>query len=1118
MFALLGLAAALVGCRPEEADILLPEIKIAGPALTFDAETKLASCPLDMQLVNIPLTITANRDWNAEINWDSDEIPWIAVTPEAGVASDQPQQVTLTVLNNAGYNRNKRVKFTIGYDYKTIDITQTGERGEEIIGTLDNPLTVAGAVKYVKSLGADVQSSSGVYVKGKISRIDDGNNFAASGTYGNATFYISDDGGTTSEQFYCYRVLYLGNKKWTSKDPDVKVGDDVIIYGHVVNYKGNTPETVQGTAFVYEHNGVNRGIDEGGGGGSEGTPAGSGTAADPYNVAAARAAVKDLTWTSNTEYEKTGTVYVKGKISRIADNGTFGQSGTFGNATFYINDDGADGAELYAYRILYLGNKKYTSGTDIKVGDEVVICGELMNYRGNTPETVSNAAYLYSLNGEGGGGGDTPPGPGGNPAGTGTQTDPYNVAAARNAVKDFTWTSNTEYDKTGTVYVKGKISKIADNGTFGQSGTFGNATFYISDDGKEGNELYCYRILYLGNVKYTSGTDIKVGDEVVICGELMNYRGNTPETVANAAYLYSLNESGGGGGGGDTPGGASGTGTLADPYNPLGAINAVKDLTWTSNTDYQSTGEVYVKGKISRIASGGTFTEGGTYGNASFYISEDGKAENEFYCFRILYLGNKKFEAGQTDIKVGDEVVVYGKLMNYRGNTPETVSGSAYLYSLNDSGSGGGGGDTPGGGNGSGTLADPYDPLGAINAVKDLTWTSNTVYDKTDKVYVKGKISRIASGGTYTEGGTYGNASYWISADGTENDEFQIFRSLYFNGEKYTSGTDIKVGDEVIVYGALMNYRCNTPETVANENWLYSLNGKTDGSGGGGGGDTPAAGTLENPYTVAQALDAVKDFTWTSNTEFDSTDDVYMKGKISRIASGGTFTEGGTYGNASFYISDDGTETNEFYCFRVLYLGNKKFEAGQTDIKVGDEVIICGKLMNYKGNTPETVSGKAYLYSLNDGGTPGGGGGDTPSGSSVSFATNAETQTWAAETDGTYGVGFGTTTEGLKLGYYKHTGGTAAVAPNANHVRIYKNSVLSVASAEGKKIKKIVIGCAPNSGTTSYCFDMAGLEGGASATCDKSALTVTWTGSASKVVLHANNGQIRMEKITVEFE
>ena len=128
---------------------------------------------------------------------------------------------------------------------------------------------------------------------------------------------------------------------------------------------------------------------------------------------------------------------------------------------------------------------------------------------------------------------------------------------------------------------------------------------------------------------------------------------------------------------------ASGAGTLDDPYNALGAIDAVKNLTWTSNTDYESTDSVYVQGKISRIANNGTYTEGGTYGNASFYISEDGNTVNEFYCFRVLYLGNKKFETGQTDIKVGDEVVIYGKLMNYQNNTPETVGNGAYLYSLN---------------------------------------------------------------------------------------------------------------------------------------------------------------------------------------------------------------------------------------------------------------------------------------------------------------------------------------------------------------------------------------------------------------------------------------------------
>ena len=129
--------------------------------------------------------------------------------------------------------------------------------------------------------------------------------------------------------------------------------------------------------------------------------------------------------------------------------------------------------------------------------------------------------------------------------------------------------------------------------------------------------------------------------------------------------------------------GANEKGTLGNPYTPSEAAAAVAGLSWTSNTEYESTDEVYVKGKICKIASKGTYTEGGTYGNASFYLSADGTGDGEFYVFRALYLGNVKFTEGKTDIKVGDDVVIYGKLMNYQGNTPETVSGKAYLYSLN---------------------------------------------------------------------------------------------------------------------------------------------------------------------------------------------------------------------------------------------------------------------------------------------------------------------------------------------------------------------------------------------------------------------------------------------------
>ena len=67
-------------------------------------------------------------------------------------------------------------------------------------------------------------------------------------------------------------------------------------------------------------------------------------------------------------------------------------------------------------------------------------------------------------------------------------------------------------------------------------------------------------------------------------------------------------------------------------------------------------------------------------------------------------------------------------------------------------------------------------------------------------------------------------------------------------------------------------------------------------------------------------------------------------------------------------------------------------------------------------------------------------------------------------------------------------------------------------------IVKIVMNCAPDAGSSTYCFDMTGLEGGANASADTGAKTISWTGSASKVVLHANNGQVRIEKVTIEFE
>ena len=118
---------------------------------------------------------------------------------------------------------------------------------------------------------------------------------------------------------------------------------------------------------------------------------------------------------------------------------------------------------------------------------------------------------------------------------------PYTTEEAVKAVSNLTWTSNTEYETTDVVYVRGKITKVADSGNYEASGSFGNASFYIASDETPAYVLFCYRILYFKNQKYTGGPDIQEGDTVVVCGKLLNYKQNTPETEALTSYLFALN-------------------------------------------------------------------------------------------------------------------------------------------------------------------------------------------------------------------------------------------------------------------------------------------------------------------------------------------------------------------------------------------------------------------------------------------------------------------------------------------------------------------------------------------------------------------------------------------------
>ena len=402
------------------------------------------------------------------------------------------------------------------------------------------------------------------------------------------------------------------------------------------------------------------------------------------------------------------------------------------------------------------------------------------------------------------------------PTGTGTLDDPYNVAAVLDYVNGLAADAESPQD----VYVKGKVVSVTTNYDESEP-QFGNAVFYISDDGTSAKQFYVYRALYLGNKKYTSGTTLQKGDEVIICGKVVNFKGTTPETVQSKAFLYSLNGVTEGGGGGDA-GEGKGSGTLDDPFNPVGATKYASSLP----ADQDSEKDIYVKGKISRIDTDKNGVaqnfDNGTFGNASFYISEDGSENGEFYVFRTLYLGNKKWVAGAGDIvKVGDEVIICGKVVNYKGNTPETSANKSFLYSLNgktkrdDDGGGSGGGET--GDVKAVTIAafnaaeesnsQVYELVGTIGGSINTTYGNFDLTDETGTVFVYGLTAT--------------NLGY-----GAQND-------------KSYSSLKLAAGDKIKIRGYRGSYGDKIEVMYA---WFVEK--LADGGGGGteGGGETAETG------------------------------------------------------------------------------------------------------------------------------------------------------------------------------------------------------------------------------------------------------------------------------------
>ena len=104
----------------------------------------------------------------------------------------------------------------------------------------------------------------------------------------------------------------------------------------------------------------------------------------------------------------------------------------------------------------------------------------------------------------------------------GTQADPYSVADARRVI---------DVMETATdVYATGVVSEIVT----AYNSEYGNITYNISVDGTTtGDQLQAYRGKGVNGVNFTSADDVKVGDEVVVKGNLKLHNGSVYEFDAN---------------------------------------------------------------------------------------------------------------------------------------------------------------------------------------------------------------------------------------------------------------------------------------------------------------------------------------------------------------------------------------------------------------------------------------------------------------------------------------------------------------------------------------------------------------------------------------------------------
>ena len=244
----------------------------------------------------------------------------------------------------------------------------------------------------------------------------------------------------------------------------------------------------------------------------------------------------------------------------------------------------------------------------------------------------------------------------------GTETSPISVAAAVDAAKVIGKDKASE----GDFYVYGIISSIK----YTYSASYGTATYNISADGEEKDVFTVYSSYYFDNQKWKEGqTNIEVGDEVVVCGKIINFKGKTPEFADKNSWLVLLND--------------WKPGALPDPVTY--AVNVEEALEAAAELDKNATSYDYYKvtGYVVGTPVYKRNKDGELFGDVNLYIADEINGTPTFYIYQANNKNNELFTESDLNLfTAGDKVTFIGNLKNYVKKDKETGEEADPVYEL----------------------------------------------------------------------------------------------------------------------------------------------------------------------------------------------------------------------------------------------------------------------------------------------------------------------------------------------------------------------------------------------------------------------------------------------------